>query len=251
MTSGWFCEGAICGYNGDMSGSWSNAPELPGYLLGAPISSLHIPIVAEDPGYHPNHGSPSGDVTQVAVPYEVTRATIFGITNQLSVLGPGDFLYTTNPDIPHAAIIVGWGPYLTTWQDIFEFSNGNPSRRHWCEGDIGEHDVQGPQCTALSDTRSACCSIPYIIDHGNHFIGSNFAWAAGPKPYYSLVWGPPKFDNGYYVENTAYPAASDTSWEFIHIPTTGVTYSLSGQPSLILLPRFGCRTPVECATPLR
>jgi hypothetical protein len=112
----------------------------------------------------------------------------------------GDVLYAITDGLEHVALIVAWGPYVTTWNEIYNMNTA-----------------------ALPTERDSSNPVPYVIDHGNHVLNANpkpQVWAAGPKPYYALWWAPPNETSpGNFDERENADSAAQPPWGFIHIPS--------------------------------
>jgi hypothetical protein len=231
MTSDWNCQlqstmgQLICS---NYPANWAGATLLPDYLtttIGGINTGTDISIVPYNAAYGINVFS---DGTTIILPDEVFTAT----EQQFDEVQKGDLLYTTN-SIEHIAMVTGWGPYFTTWDQLAQFSAGG-AVGYWCENGMRSTNerpgtpVADPnevaECSAgnLSSTRTICCTIPYVIDHGANY-SSGYEYAAGPKPYYALYWAPPP--NGDLGSG-----AASGDWGFIQIPR-----SIISIPSLMLL----------------
>jgi RHS repeat-associated protein len=232
MTQGWYCHGTICGKDGK-SPTWAGAQQnqgLPLYLRNL-IGAIDVHPTTSEISIS---GIPTGETIEnlQSSPYygtydPIVQQSIFDVASVLVNdvrLSVGDMLYTDTPTIQHTALIVGWGPYLTSWQEVYEFVEQGKGVTHTCDTKSSDYSP-GAQCSGLSDVRTSCCSVPYVIDHGNHFLygkdenGNNPAWAAGPKPYYALKWGAPFFaSSGEYIQSSSSTSAASKNWGFVHLP---------------------------------
>jgi hypothetical protein len=252
MRTDWYCKkGAVlpngqsyCGHGGQ-SGTWSGADDgagLPSMLIGLP-GAIHI-----TDGSIPNMGTVVIPNLNTEVRYgdesPTTEATIIQISADLAANGitQGDVMYTNaSATTDHVILVVGWGPYLTTWDQI----KAN---------------------TLLYSSPSTEHPIPYVIDHGNHFLLATdasqtnplwAAWASGPKPYYSLPWGYPVRENENDPNDTSFMEDKDwiaapPPWAFIHIPTGELTFSFEeGTGTLELEPEFNSRYLNQWNRPMR
>lgn len=231
----------------DKTPAWSGAIQLPSYLktLHDDPDTALIDSLGEDlPDIHTRPSHPPA-MTDPPTHDDVTAQQVMKITKALEDLdiGRGDIMYTTTPRIQHVAMIVGWGPYLVYWQDIYNFVQGLEMRPHPNDQNDPDFDKKAI-ATKLSAKRNARCPIPYVVDHGNHYlfgqpqyvdeeqkIRFNFnqhknderrrqPWAAGPKPYYALLWGAPKYMNSQRAIMAGGPTSTAASipWGFVHIP---------------------------------
>jgi hypothetical protein len=154
-----------------------------------------------DINFGPRHGSTDPN----------TRAKVLSVSEELAEqgIGYGDVMY--NPEsvggAEHVVMIVGWGPYLTTWGDIIAFNDGTlPST-----------------CSSLSNNRTGDCLVPYIMDHGGQGIGIQGSEGLGavPRPYYAVPWGAPNADFSEAIDaaGNRIGSAMQTPWAFLDIPT--------------------------------
>lgn len=110
------------------------------------------------------------------------RDKVVAVSNSLASsfgIGPGDLMYINVTRLefiqfginPHVVMIVGWGPYLTTWNTNF----------------IGATFSVFPTRQATLDAGYQF-PVLYVVDHGHH---GQLTLDAFPRPYYALWWLPP------------------------------------------------------------
>lgn len=137
-----------------------------------------------------SHGSPG--------PNDQTIIEAVGAALWAEGIRVGDVLYATEDGLEHVALIVAWGPFVTTWNEIYNMNTA-----------------------ALPTQRDSSNPVPYVIDHGNHVLSADPKpqdWAAGPKPYYALRWAPPEETSpGNFGERGNANSAAQPPWGFIHI----------------------------------
>jgi hypothetical protein len=214
--------------------NWAGATLLPGYLTTA-IGGVNTGTDSSIVPYNAAYGTillPDG--TYITLP-----DAVFSATGQRFVgVRKGDVLYTTKTT-QHTAIVKGWGPYFTIWDQLAQFSSNGEPVGYWCENGLRSKDdrpgtpvadpIEVAKCSDpdhLSSTRTMCCTVPYVIDHGANYV-PGYGYAAGPKPYYALFWAPPP--NG----DTGAGAASG-DWGFIQLPSGTISFLMS--PSSLLIP---------------
>lgn len=247
MTQAWNCQlqstsgQLVCSELSD-TGNWGGATFLPRYLtsvLGATHLGTDNNMVPFDALY--------GHISLPNVIFEWAE-TLAG-----TGLGTGDVLYTNQPSGgEHMAVVVGWGPYFTRWAQLEQFASGGDPRNwaYWCDAgydtngnlirkrsiDNGQIQVdifatadERGACdspTNLSATRTTCCTVPYVIDHGGNYRRKDYvgpAYAAGPKPYYALFWAAPGLD----PDAETNLGAATPPWSFISIPTELISFPMS------------------------
>jgi hypothetical protein len=120
--------------------------------------------------------------------------------DQLSGYGliAGDLLYTDLSGDEHTFMIVGWGPYVETWQQLA--------------------NVTVQQIKPQRDLQNA--PVLYIVDHGPHGLyattPSPYSIAiSGYKPYYAAWWYSSSNIN---IEPTARRDFVGGNRHFVHIP---------------------------------
>lgn len=121
-------------------------------------------------------------------------------------IGFGDIFGSNDPSRQHTALIVGWGPPVTNWEELRSAQTGITS--YWTELN----------------------TVPYVVDHGPHgefALDPKFRThpvfrrplnytpelLSGPRPYYALIW---KIDIGledYRLDNQSWN--KEQQWYFI------------------------------------
>jgi Legume lectin domain/Putative amidase domain len=116
--------------------------------------------------------------------------------------GVGDIMFTTVTNKQHVAIVVAWGPALSTWGELRYLYNE-------IQDDTAE----------LTSVRTSLNTVPYVIDHGPHgdFAYRNPAFTNNdlltlPKPYYALEWPVHKTSNVFVEINMR-----DLLWGFVKV----------------------------------
>jgi len=196
MTETWFCEDKICACEaepcppcpdtpcaaGGKSPSWAGAyyTNQPQYLMGLEGAFVITPSFVASylgTGVMVDDLPPDDDISAIG---EAWRAdpNLPEDTNGHGIV-KGDIAYVMEPNAEHMMMVAGWGPILSTWQDILQFNYSTLADSYPPNpGDI--------------------YYVPYLVDHGPH--GARGTPVGGgtpepmcpncthPRPYYALYW---------------------------------------------------------------